>query len=355
MAVWLVRCGYSSVALNHGVAAVGWDLDVSAAGTIEDIEALYRMKWPDARRTGSSVRCIWDFLHTIRDGDFVVMPSKAGDELWLGKVTGPFKYRMDLPGGVRMTRPVRWLVRRALLAVNDAGLGAALSGQRLRVQPLYEGVLASFCDSEGAGPEAGILSSGAVADMEGAFEEPPPRFSSEPQAPTEALKRIVAYTDGACIGNPGPGGYGVVLRYGTYRREISGGYRKTTNNRMELLAAIRALEALKERCNVTLYSDSQYLVRMMQGEWPRKWRANGWWRSKKEKASNPDLWETLLALCDEHRVEFIWIKGHAGDAENERCDQLAMGAALQSNLWPDEGYESALAGDVKGTLHQTES
>jgi ribonuclease HI len=168
------------------------------------------------------------------------------------------------------------------------------------------------------------------------------------------VKHIDVYTDGACIGNPGPGGYGVVLRYGNYRRELSGGYRKTTNNRMELLAAVTALDALKEQCHVTLYSDSQYLVRMMQGEWPRKWRAHGWWRSKKEKASNPDLWGLLLDLCDRHQVEFMWVKGHAGHAENERCDQLAMQAAQQPNLSPDEGYESACTEPKESLLFQSE-
>lgn len=155
----------------------------------------------------------------------------------------------------------------------------------------------------------------------------------------DTLKHIDAYTDGACIGNPGPGGYGVVLRYGQHRRELSAGYRLTTNNRMELLAAISALRALKERCDVSLYSDSEYLVKMMRGGWPRKWQANGWRRSTKEKASNPDLWGALLQLCDEHDVEFLWVKGHAGHVENERCDRLAMDAARQSTVFVDDGYE----------------
>lgn len=125
-----------------------------------------------------------------------------------------------------------------------------------------------------AGPEVGASR----------LEEPASSSSSQPQAAREVLKHIEAYTNRACIGNPGSGGYALVLRYGAYRRELSGGYRKTTNNRMELVAAIRALKALKERCHVTLYSDSQYLVRMMQGGWPRKWRANGWWRSTVDRA-----------------------------------------------------------------------
>ena len=152
------------------------------------------------------------------------------------------------------------------------------------------------------------------------------------------IKQIDAYTDGACIGNPGPGGYGVVLQYGPHRREISGGYRRTTNNRMELVAAVVALQALKEECHVRLFSDSQYLVNMMRADWPRRWEANGWRRAKKGLVANPDLWATLLRLCEKHRVDFIWVKGHAGETENERCDILAMRAAVQPDLPIDEGY-----------------
>ena len=152
------------------------------------------------------------------------------------------------------------------------------------------------------------------------------------------LRHVDAYTDGACIGNPGPGGYGVVLRFGDHRRELSGGYRKTTNNRMEILAAITALEALKEPCTVSLYSDSEYLVRMMQGGWPRQWEAHGW-RRKSGAALNPDLWGALLRLCDKQQVEFIWVRGHAGNPENERCDRLAVRAAQQPDLPIDDGYE----------------
>ncbi len=156
------------------------------------------------------------------------------------------------------------------------------------------------------------------------------------------LRRVTIYTDGACIGNPGPGGYGVVLLSGEHRKELSGGYRRTTNNRMEMLAAIVGLEALKERCHVTLYSDSQYLVNAVEKGWAKKWRANGWKRNKTEKALNPDLWDRLLGLCEYHVVKFRWIRGHAGNAENERCDQLATGAARQRGLPVDEGYEATL-------------
>ncbi|MEW6696315.1 MAG: ribonuclease HI [Bacillota bacterium] len=149
------------------------------------------------------------------------------------------------------------------------------------------------------------------------------------------LKNVTLYTDGACSGNPGPGGYGVVLLYKDHRKEMSGGFRDTTNNRMEILAAIVGLESLKEPCNVTLYTDSQYLINSIEKGWAKKWRANGWMRNKKEPALNADLWERLLKLCDTHRVKFIWVRGHSGNIENERCDRLAVEASKQPNLPPD--------------------
>ena len=156
------------------------------------------------------------------------------------------------------------------------------------------------------------------------------------------LRHITIYTDGSCIGNPGPGGYGVVLLHGDSRRELSGGYRRTTNNRMELLAAIVGLEALKERCRVALHSDSQYLVNAVRKGWAEKWRANGWRRGKREKALNPDLWDRLLGLCENHDVDFKWVRGHSGNPENERCDKLAVEAAHQKNLLIDKVYEAGL-------------
>jgi ribonuclease HI len=156
------------------------------------------------------------------------------------------------------------------------------------------------------------------------------------------LKPVTIYTDGACVGNPGPGGYGVVLIYGNHRKELAGGYCRTTNNRMEIMAAIVGLEALKEKCKVTLYSDSGYLVKAMSRGWVQRWRANSWKRNKREKALNPDLWERLLQLCEHHEVEFIWVKGHAANPENVRCDELAMQAAQQPNLPIDKGYNGTL-------------
>jgi ribonuclease HI len=154
----------------------------------------------------------------------------------------------------------------------------------------------------------------------------------------EKFKHVTIYTDGACLGNPGPGGYGVILLYKDHRKELSGGYRQTTNNRMELIAAIIGLEALKEKCQVTLYSDSEYLVKAMSRGWTQRWRANSWKRNKREKVLNPDLWERLLQLCERHEVQFSWVKGHTGTLENTRCDELAVQAAQQPNLPADEGY-----------------
>jgi ribonuclease HI len=159
----------------------------------------------------------------------------------------------------------------------------------------------------------------------------------------ENPKHVTIYTDGGCLGNPGPGGYGVVLLYGSHRKELSGGFRHTTNNRMEIYAAIAGLSALKEPCQVTLFSDSQYVVHAIEKGWARRWRANGWKRNPKEKAINPDLWEKLLNLCEIHQVEFRWVRGHAGESENERCDELATAAASSPNLPPDDNYEKALS------------
>jgi len=155
-----------------------------------------------------------------------------------------------------------------------------------------------------------------------------------------AQKHIIIHTDGSAIGNPGPGGYGVILRYGEHRRELSGGFRWTTNNRMEILAAIEGLRALKEPCTVTLHSDSQYLVNAITKGWVKRWQAKGWMRTKDERALNVDLWLQLLPLLEEHTVTFVWVRGHAGNPDNERCDVLAKQAAAQPNLPPDESYEA---------------
>ncbi len=138
------------------------------------------------------------------------------------------------------------------------------------------------------------------------------------------LKLVEIFTDGACSGNPGPGGFGVILKYGDVVKELSGGEPETTNNRMELTAAIVGLEALKEPCKVRLYSDSKYLIDAIRCGWAVKWRENGWMRNRREPALNVDLWEKILNLLDVHQVELVWVKGHAGHPENEKCDKLAV-------------------------------
>ena len=138
------------------------------------------------------------------------------------------------------------------------------------------------------------------------------------------MKTVEIFTDGACSGNPGPGGWGAILRYKGVEKELSGGEPETTNNRMELTAVISALSALKEPCNVQLYSDSKYIIDAVTKGWAKSWKAKGWIKGDKKPALNSDLWDTLLSLLDKHTVEFIWVKGHAGHPENERCDTLAV-------------------------------
>ena len=135
---------------------------------------------------------------------------------------------------------------------------------------------------------------------------------------------VIIYTDGACSGNPGPGGYGAILLYGQHKKELSGGAANTTNNRMELMGVITALKALKRPCSVQLYTDSQYVVNAIEKGWAKKWQANGWMRNKTEKAMNPDLWQQLLELLSIHQVRFHWVKGHADNPYNNRCDELAV-------------------------------
>ena len=138
------------------------------------------------------------------------------------------------------------------------------------------------------------------------------------------MKKVEIFTDGACSGNPGPGGWGAVLRCGTAEKELSGGEKSTTNNRMELTAVISALSALKQRCTVTICSDSKYVIDAVTKGWAKSWQKNNWINSDKKPALNADLWERLLGLLDQHDVSFVWIKGHAGHPENERCDQMAV-------------------------------
>ncbi len=160
-----------------------------------------------------------------------------------------------------------------------------------------------------------------------------------PESGGLSLRHVTIHTDGSCLGNPGPGGYGVVLEHNGHEKEMFGGFRRTTNNRMEILAVIVGLEALMETCSVTVYSDSRYVVDAIEKGWAKKWQANGWMRNKRERAVNPDLWERLLNAMGKHEVELRWVRGHAGNEGNVRADKLAVAAANGTGLHPDEGYE----------------
>ncbi|MBT0725319.1 ribonuclease HI [Rosenbergiella sp. S61] len=152
-------------------------------------------------------------------------------------------------------------------------------------------------------------------------------------------KQVEVFTDGSCLGNPGPGGYAAILRYGQHTKEFSEGYQLTTNNRMELLAAIIALEALSQPCEVTLTTDSQY-VRQGITQWIHNWKKRGWKTADKKPVKNVDLWQRLDRALKDHTIHWMWVKGHAGHPENERCDELARQAANQPTL-SDDGYLSA--------------
>ena len=205
-------------------------------------------------------------------------------------------------------------------------------GARYKGFPTIEEARAWLKSMEsGSGSSSGKSSArkkSAAADSS-AFHEPVPEAGT-----------VLMYTDGGCSYNPGPGGYGVVILRGGQRLELSGGFRLTTNNRMELAACIEGLKALETPSKVTVISDSRYLVDAATKGWARKWQKNGWMRTKTDTAENYDLWEQLLALCEKHTVEFVWVKGHAGNTENECCDRLAVAAAAGKNLPPDKAYES---------------
>ncbi|HCC07635.1 MAG TPA: ribonuclease HI [Clostridiales bacterium] len=153
------------------------------------------------------------------------------------------------------------------------------------------------------------------------------------------MKQIEIYTDGACSGNPGPGGYGTILKYQSNEKHFSQGYKLTTNNRMEILSVIIGIEALSETCEVTVYTDSKYVSDSISQGWAKKWKENNWKRKSKEKALNIDLWDRLLKLLDKHKITVVWVKGHSGHEYNEKCDKLAVAACRADNLLEDEGYE----------------
>ncbi len=143
------------------------------------------------------------------------------------------------------------------------------------------------------------------------------------------LKKVDIFTDGACSGNPGPGGWGSILRYGSHELELSGGEKETTNNRMELTAVIEALKRLKTKCDITIYTDSKYVAEPFLQGWIWGWIKNGWKKSDKKPVLNPDLWQTLVSEIRKHEYHIVWVKGHAGHPENERCDKLATAKAIE--------------------------
>ncbi|MCS6889678.1 MAG: ribonuclease HI [Chloroflexus sp.] len=170
----------------------------------------------------------------------------------------------------------------------------------------------------------------------------PAEIESVLAIPTDtSAETVIMYTDGSAIGNPGPGGYGVVLRYNSHYKELSGGFRLTTNNRMELMACIAGLRALKRPMAVIIHSDSAYVVNAMRKGWARRWQAQNWMRTESEPVKNADLWAELLQLCEYHQVEFVRVPGHSGVPDNERCHALAIAAAQQADLPPDEGFVAA--------------
>jgi ribonuclease HI len=183
----------------------------------------------------------------------------------------------------------------------------------------------------------------ALPAIKQATSQPPSQpvraASSQAYAADLAAGKTVIFTDGASTGNPGPGGYGVVMMHGDARQELSGGFRCTTNNRMELTGVIVALQALEHSMSVVVYSDSRYVVDAVEKGWARRWRSRGWMRNSEDRAENSDLWAALLNLLEKHQVEFRWVRGHASNPENERCDLLAVKAAHEANLPVDSGYQ----------------
>jgi ribonuclease HI len=176
-----------------------------------------------------------------------------------------------------------------------------------------------------------------------AGKSPAPEKKASKNAPV-SKDAVVVYTDGGSLGNPGPGGYGVVMLHKGKRKELSGAFRLTTNNRMEMTACIVALRELETPSSVIMHCDSKYVVDGIMKGWAVKWRSKNWMRTKTEKAKNADLWKELLALCENHHVEFRWVKGHAGIEENERCDFLVNREQAKPDLPADEVYEKEIAG-----------
>ncbi len=259
----------------------------------------------------------------VCDSDGMVAATPARESLW--QIQTPQTFRKDL-----ILRAYERAMQEGFSGTDDASL-AEHAGYAVKV------IWGDYRNIKITTPEDLRIAELFLQEGQAKQTEPPAQKSAE-KPKNQQEKTVIIYTDGACSGNPGAGGYGVVLLYGAQRRELSEGYRRTTNNRMELLAVIKALEALKEPCRVELYSDSKYVVDAIEKGWVSKWAQSGWMRNKKEKASNVDLWERLLPLLAKHRVSFRWVKGHADNPENERCDALARAAAQGDALKNDEMY-----------------
>lgn len=236
--------------------------------------------------------------------------------------------------------------------IYDSWFGQGGAHEQVDVFPgaLYRG-FPSFEDAFEYAVKSGFpdLPDHTLGDAPG--RRPVARRPQEP-SPRESDSGVLVYTDGGCIFNPGPGGYGVVLIKGDHRKELSGGFRLTTNNRMELMACIEGLRALRKADGgkVTVYSDSRYLVDGITKGWAARWKKNGWMRDAKHHAENADLWSVLLDLVEKHKPSLVWVKGHAGNKENERCDMLARQQAVKSDLPPDLAYERGETAALSTTL-----
>jgi ribonuclease HI len=219
-----------------------------------------------------------------------------------------------------------------------------VEGAAEQVEGFPEAIFRGFFTREEAIEWLGLFSRETLANLAPNLLElleslpPPPR----PESPGELLGagKVLIYTDGSAIDNPGPGGYGVVLRFKGHKRELSGGFRLSTNNRMELLACIEGLKALKRRSSIVLFSDSKYVVNGMTKGWAERWQAKSWKLNDDQDVKNADLWRQLVEMCYVHDVEFRWIRGHSGNPDNERCDRLAMMAAQGQKLATDIAYET---------------
>ncbi len=281
-----------------------------------------------AKEYGASVPAVpvKDTIKAVDETGFTKQTLNRS-ELWAVQTPQTFKYDLikkaydNLPKGADVT--------------DDASVAELNMNKVKIVMGNYENIKITTSDD--------LVSAKAFADKEEYRESTKKTEKSQsleklPKETETVNRNVVIYTDGACSGNPGKGGYGAVLLYKGKRKELSAGYELTTNNRMELLAVIESLSLLKTKCEVTLYSDSKYVVDAVNKGWMAKWEKNNWMRTKTEKASNSDLWIRLSEQIKKHDVKFVWVKGHADNIENERCDELARNAITCQKLLKDSLY-----------------